>query len=1109
MSQVPFQIDFAANPEVVLALAEGERLTYGHLFNPTFATEVSLIDPLPHQRLAVYRHMLQQSPLRFLLADDAGAGKTIMTGLYLREMLARRLIRRVLIAPPAGLVNNWERELTSLFRLPFRKLSGGEARSANPFCDEDSNLLIVSMDTLAGDNVFACLQEDSVEPYDLVVFDEAHKLSASRDTDFRVRKTNRYKLAEALAGVTLDDERWRLNWSCPHLLLLTATPHMGKDYPYYALWRLLKPDVLLTQEAFNNYPAAERRQHFLRRTKEEMVYADHSPLYPPRKSATLSYDLSQGEVSEQALYDETTRYIKTIYNRARFLNRSAARLAISIFQRRLASSTYALLCSLQRRYDRLAQLIADVQSGKIDLETLARQQARLGQVDDIYEAKTADEETEVDGREENEAFEDEIIGGLVETSLAQLESERGEVENLLRLAREVHALGAESKFEKLREVVRDPQYQDEKILIFTEHRDTLKFLVDSFEALGFTGQIAQIHGGMPYPERDEQLEFFKKPAGQGGAIYMVATDAAGEGLNMQFCRIMINYDIPWNPARLEQRMGRIHRYGQKYPVTIINLVAGQTREGRVLKTLLDKLERIRKELRSDKVFDVIGRVLQGVSLKDYIEQTLVRSADDIAGDVDRQVSKEEVEALSRQEQAAYGAQDDVASHLPAIRAETEREKFFHLLPGYVRRYVERAAPILNLDFEGSLEGVFSLRAAKLGALDPFLATIETYPPAQQNRLTFYKPDRNARDAVLLHPGEAMFEKLRQVFYRHYRDEALRGAVFIDPDARQPYTFHLATVTITRQADAQFAALKRAEILEQRLIGLKQSEDGQIEEYPVEHLLLLRGGRYHNKWLRFVVNADQIVQRANDYATAETGARLARQHHAGLMASFEDRLTFIHQGYKYQEAELASARSRLAKKAAEGNTGVRPELARIKKQQRELAAHRRQALGTAEREPELIAVDEVCFIAHTLVLPSDDPRDRERNTANIETIAVRMALDYERTYHNAEVQDVSTAASARAAGLRDYPGFDLISRRADSTELHIEVKGRARVGEVEVSDNEWSAANNLRRDYWLYVVYDCATASPRLLRVQDPFGKLITQSRGVKIDETEIFKAAEE
>src|SRR6266702_2053311 len=342
-------IDFSANPEVVRTVVEGERLTYGHLFNPAFATEISLIDPLPHQRIAVYEHMLKQTRLRFLLADDAGAGKTIMAGLYIREMLARRLLHRVLIVPPAGLVGNWEREMRTLFSLPFRVVAGSEARAGNPFVGLESNLLIISVDTLSGERMFSRLQEPTVEPYDLVIFDEAHKLSADREPDFSVRKTDRYLLAEALAGMANDDPRWQLGWSCRHLLLLTATPHMGKDFPYYCLWRLLEPEVLSTVDAFHDYPADARRRHFIRRTKEELVYFDGKPIYPPRYSNTLRYDLNMGDVSEQSLYDETTSYIQTYYNRAEVLNRSAARLAMSVFQRRLASSTYALLRSFERR----------------------------------------------------------------------------------------------------------------------------------------------------------------------------------------------------------------------------------------------------------------------------------------------------------------------------------------------------------------------------------------------------------------------------------------------------------------------------------------------------------------------------------------------------------------------------------------------------------------------------------------------------------------------------------------------------------------------------------------------------------------------------------------
>lgn len=330
-------IDFSSDPEAVRLVAEGERLTYGHLFNPAFAAEVSLIDPLPHQRIAVYEHMLSQTRLRFLLADDAGAGKTIMTGLYIREMLARRLIRRVLVVPPAGLIGNWESELRKLFSLPFGIVSGADARAGNPFVGDNSDLIIISVDTLAGEATFPRLSESSVEPYDLVVFDEAHKLSAHRDPHMTVRKTGRYRLAEALVGA-YDGSDWRsLDWTCHHVLLLTATPHMGSDFSYYCLWRLLEPQVLSTVDAFNAYPRGARGHHFIRRSKEEMVRYDGTPIYPTRVSDTLSYELAQGETSEQELYDATTSYISDYYNKARFLNRSAVRFAMSIFQRRLAS----------------------------------------------------------------------------------------------------------------------------------------------------------------------------------------------------------------------------------------------------------------------------------------------------------------------------------------------------------------------------------------------------------------------------------------------------------------------------------------------------------------------------------------------------------------------------------------------------------------------------------------------------------------------------------------------------------------------------------------------------------------------------------------------------
>ncbi len=527
---------FAASSMLVSTVVEGYRLSQGFVYNPVFATELSLIDPLPHQRIAVYERMLTQNRLRFLLADDAGAGKTIMAGLYIREMLSRRLIRRILVVPPAGLIGNWQREMKTLFALPFQIVSGSDARDGNPFVGEDSNQIIMSIDTLSGDRMFGRLGEQNVEPYDLVIFDEAHKLSADRDYDGRVRKTDRYCLAEALCGVHISDARWRLPWNTQHVMLLSATPHMGKPTPYYYLWRLLEPEVLATIDAFAELSQEERQHHFIRRTKEEMVRLDGSPIYPMRVSDTLSYDLSQGDVSEQRLYNETTTYINDYYNRAKILNRSAARLVMSVFQRRLASSTFALMRSFERRAEKLTSLIQQIESGQMALEDLQRLQSRRT-ANDVFLSKTADEESEDAETEENERAEDEALTLIASRNLGQLQAELEQVQHLVQLARDVYAVDENgSKLDKLLEVLSHPDYHDQKLIIFTEHRDTLQFLVRRLESLGYGERIASIHGGMPYTDREAQVEFFRKPIDKGGAYVLVATDAAGEGINLQFHR---------------------------------------------------------------------------------------------------------------------------------------------------------------------------------------------------------------------------------------------------------------------------------------------------------------------------------------------------------------------------------------------------------------------------------------------------------------------------------------------------------------------------------------------------------------------------------------------
>jgi superfamily II DNA or RNA helicase len=1103
-------LDFSADPEVIRTVVEAERLSYGHLFNPTFATEISLIDPLPHQRIAVYRHMLREPRLRFLLADDAGAGKTIMAGLYIREMLARRLINRVLVVPPAGLIGNWERELRRLFSLSFKLVVGADARNGSPFAGPNSDLVIVSVDTLTGERMFSRLQSPETAAYDLVIFDEAHKLSARRDPDGTFRPTDRYRLAEALAGVPGIPEKWRLSWTPAHLLLLTATPHMGKDFPYYCLWRLLEPEALATDTAFAAYPAEARQKHFLRRVKEEMVYFDGRPIYPQRISDTHSYALSSGAESEQALYNATTDYIQNYYNQARILNRTAARFAVGVFQRRLASSTWALLCSLRKRLEKLDDLIEKIRDGEITEDQLRRRQGRLDQdAADPFDI-TADEEGEEEGQEAHELAEEEALEGVIAVSLSQLLIERGKVQQLVGLAERVFAKGEESKFEKLRELLRDDQFAGEKVIIFTEHRDTLTFLLRRFEGLGFTGRVAQIHGGMDFREREAQVEFFRKPLSDGGAQYLVCTDAAGEGINLQFAWLMINYDIPWNPARLEQRMGRIHRYGQKRdPVVILNLVAGGTREGRVLKTLLEKLERIRKELRSDKVFDVVGRLFEGVSLREYLERVTEseEGAERAAKDLDGRLTKEQVEAIQAAERQIYGAGGDVRAHLDELKGALAIEEFRRLLPGYVIRFLEKACPRLGIEIEGDRDGRFSLRSVRPAALDSLLPLMESYPESARGQFSVHRPERK-EDAIFLHPGEPVFERLRAMVLEQFSAMARKGGVFIDPTATQPYLFHVAVVTVKRRADSRIPGLEREEVLEQRLVAMRQDVDGAIQVLPVEHLLLLKGGDgIAPAAIGLVAVASSLVTAGLEHAHKQIAGPLADEKRAESIANRDSDELFVRRGFDYQDSELAAARSRHTEKARAGDPAASKEVSLIRERQRQLAAQRDGALARLRRLPDLIHADEPTLLAHALVVPSSRPEDRKHRDDAIEAIAMQLAIAYEQA-QGANVKNVSKPHLSLAAGLGPCPGFDLHSLRSAGETRAIEVKGRAGVGEIELTENEWARACNERDRYWLYVAFDCGTGAPRLYRIQDPFGQLVARAKGgVIIDSTAVLEAA--
>jgi len=783
---------------------------------------------------------------------------------------------------------------------------------------------------------------------------------------------------------------------------------------------------------------------------------------------------------------------------------------MSVFQRRLASSTFALLRSFERRLEKLDGLIEQLQSGRLTMEQLLTLQRRIRDDEDIFESKSADDEESEGEYEENELAEERLLQGIVAASLADILAEKEQVIQLHKLATQVDARGTESKFERLREVIIDPRFAGEKLIIFTEHRDTLTFLVRRLNGLGYTGQVAQIHGGMPYTEREEQVEQFRKPIAEGGARFLACTDAAGEGINLQFCWLMVNYDIPWNPARLEQRMGRIHRYGQRHdPVIILNLVASKTREGRVLFTLLDKLERIRQELQSDKVFDVIGRMFEGVSIKQYMAMVIAEEqADAAVRDLDGRLTKHQVAALLERERKLYGSGGDVVQQLPRLRQDLEREEYRRLLPGYVRQYVEHAAPLVDLAIDGDSGGCFALRPIKPRAADALLRLLETYPESQRGCLSFV-PLQEQRDGVWLHPGEPLFESFRRLVTNRLGVQAKQGAIFIDPTAEKPYLFHLAIVSVVREPDPDFEDLAQEAMFECHLVGAKQYEGAELLVCPVEQLLLLKGGRGIPRMAqRLTVTATQHVERARAFLLERVGRALAVQRQEALRATIPERQECLQRGFDYQEAELAAARVKRTEKARAGNRGAQVELARIRQQQKTLMQRRQQAIAVLHREPELLAPRDVMFIAHALVVPSHDPEEQARHDAQTEEIAMALAWAYEEST-GAMVQDVHMPELARAAGLSDHPGFDLLSTRPGGEKRAIEVKGRAGVGEVEISANEWARACNMRDQYWLYAVFDCATPNPRLARVRDPFGALLAKAKGsVVIDPKLILEASD-
>ena len=784
-----------ADPALFVLAAEAVRIRLAYLFDPYLAAETSDIDPLPHQIEAVYNEMLPRRPLRFLLADDPGAGKTIMAGLLVKELEVRGDLDRCLVVAPGGLVEQWQDELGEKFGLEFDLLTRDmveASRTGNPMAERPR--LIARLDMLArDDDLVARLARTE---WDLVVVDEAHKMSATH-YGAEVRETRRYRLGRRLEEVAR------------HFLLMTATPHNGKPEDFQLFMALLDGDRFAGKFRKGAHHDEPPRDLMRRMIKEDLLRFDGTRLFPERAAYTAKYPLSPAEAD---LYERVTAYVRDGMNRAERLRaegdgrRSAVvGFALTILQRRLASSPQAILRSLERRRGRLSEKLKEAEFLRRADRNRSHSHSRAAdRAGDSGGAETARPEVPTGYRladfedfdpdellaSEAEELEEEVVDeATAARTTEELKAEIDELGRLERLAGEVLATGEDRKWEQLTRLLDDtPEMLDEagrlrKLIVFTEHRDTLDYLVGKLRRrLGRPGAVVSIHGGVRREDRRKVQDRFMQDA---EVVVLVATDAAGEGLNLQRAHLMVNYDLPWNPNRIEQRFGRIHRIGQTEPCRLWNLVAADTREGLVFERLLEKLEEQRQAL-GGKVFDVLGEAFSDRSLRSLLIDAI--TAEDPEVQQLRMQAVIDVTVGDRMQELidAQSLLTDVLAPagVEAIRDQMERARARKVQPSFVRRFFLDAFDRLGGRAARREAGRYEVTRVP-GALRDWDAAsargrlLSAYERVCFDRERISEPGKPAAD--LISPGHPLLEAVIGALLHRHGPVLERGAVLIDPE----------------------------------------------------------------------------------------------------------------------------------------------------------------------------------------------------------------------------------------------------------------------------------------------------------------------------------------
>ena len=1016
-------------------------------FDPYFGLSISHVDPLPHQLEAVYEHLLKLPSVRFLLADDAGAGKTIMAGLLVRELKLRGLIERVLVVCPANLSFQWQRELKEKFDEKFLVLKGSDIRDqfgVNQWMEQKQ--IITSLDLAKRSEILPGLMQAR---WDLVIIDEAHRMSARDET----HKSQRYRLGELLRD------------SADHILLLTATPHKGDPQNFTLFLQLLDQDAYADVKSIREAMERRRAPFYLRRTKEAMVYFPErepdgtwtaKPVFTKRIPRTADFAIDGAEF---ALYQNVTRFVKRQSNRAAAQGDDPRARAVgflmSLYQRRLASSTYAMRRSLENRAQRL-------EDGLKRAQELARTAPPdLPDLEELEELEDAE-------RERLESMLEAI------TLAGNAEQVREEIAELLQLAEEAKTVensGNQAKLEHLRKIMQDEGFfdrPDQRLLIFTEFRDTLDFLMEKLKAWGFI--VGCIHGGMRPGSRDEQGTrlYTEQQFREGHIQVLVATEAAGEGINLQCCHILFNYDIPWNPNRLEQRMGRIHRYGQQHDCLIFNFVATNTIEGHVLQRLLGKLQEIRDALDDDVVFNVVGEVLPSAHvervLRDYYAGKLGDS--DLEERLLKDVDEDHFKAICQTALEGLAAKKLNLDMLIERRARAQERR---VVPETIARFMAECAQDARL----TLRPVSNMTYAyEPGRTPSTLKKYEREPgwklsdlASRYPRLSMDRDTAEKHNLEWVTPGHPLFEALRRHSLDLSQDTFARGACFhsLEHEAPARLDFYRARVV-----DGL------GHVIHERLFTVELTSDGSPRLREPDIL-----GNLSPTTSSGVLPAIATLPEATNWL------------HENALVPFinevrEERLGEVERIAEHVELSLTEVLQRIdeeigraAEEVENEVTGAEGRLTQAENRHAEVMA-RRDRRREEVNQQQAVTLQGVERLASVLLLPHPERETldvrRLRPHPETEMTAMRVVMEYEEA-QGRQVKDVH----------EKNLGYDITSLDLQSGELRlIEIKGLAAVtGTILLTPNERRVAQDRRDCYYLYIVTSCATEPELQEPIKDP------------------------